>query len=55
MPPTQALTHLTSLSLEGNRICALPAWRSLTGLHRLSLANNGLAEGPPDGLAACSR
>ncbi|KAL4428492.1 hypothetical protein ABPG75_002581 [Micractinium tetrahymenae] len=53
-PALQALTRLTLLSLEGNRISALPAWRLLTGLQRLSLANNGLAKGLTEGLTACS-
>ena len=50
----QALPHLTALSLEGNHIATLPAGRYLTGLRRLSLANNAFAD-PPECLTACSR
>ena len=51
---TQALTRLTRLSLEGNRVAALPLGQYLTGLQALSLANCQL-EALPEGLAACSR
>ena len=50
----QGLLHLTCLSLEGNRLTTLPVGQYLTGLERLSLANNALAE-VPEGLTACSR
>lgn len=52
-PAVQALTRLTSLSLQGNRISTLPEGRYLTGLCHLSLANNEFSE-LPEGLAACS-
>jgi hypothetical protein len=52
-PAVQALTRLTLLSLEGNRISTLPEGQYLTGLRCLSLANNEFSE-LPDGLAACS-
>ncbi|PSC69897.1 Kazal-type serine protease inhibitor domain-containing [Micractinium conductrix] len=53
-PAVQALTRLTRLSLEGNRVAALPLGQYLTGLQALSLANCQL-EALPEGLAACSR
>ncbi|EFN55411.1 hypothetical protein CHLNCDRAFT_134537 [Chlorella variabilis] len=52
-PAVQGLLHLTCLSLEGNRLTTLPVGQYLTGLERLSLANNALAE-VPEGLTACS-
>ena len=53
-PALQALTRLTALSLEGNRISSLPEGRYLTSLRRLSLACNAFT-GLPEGLTACSR
>lgn len=50
----QALSQLSWLSLEGNRIATLPPGRYLTSLERLTLSNNAFAE-LPEGLAACSR
>lgn len=50
----QALSQLTRLSLQGNRIATLPPGRYLTSLRRLTLSNNAFAE-LPEGLAACSR
>ncbi|KAL4858951.1 Volume-regulated anion channel subunit [Chlorella vulgaris] len=52
-PAVQALTQLTSLSLEGNRITSLPQGPYLSGLVRLSLANNACTE-VPHGLSGCS-
>ena len=50
----QALTRLTRLGLEGNRLAALPAWLDMP-LQEIYLDNNYFDCCLPEALTACTR